>query len=85
MRSRPDQAAKAIAGRGFGALSRIRDAMVFPIVPPAVSELGNVSGFDFFLQARGGQTHEQLLAARNQVLGAGGAKPADRLDPAKRA
>ncbi len=75
MRTRPDQSAKAIAGRGFGALSRIRDAMVFPIVPPAVSQLGNVAGFDFFLQARGGQTHEQLLAARNQVLGAAAQSP----------
>ena len=65
-----DQSVQAIAGRAFGALSQIRDAMVFPIVPPAVTELGNVSGFDFYIQARGGQSHEELLAARNQVLGA---------------
>ncbi|MFN3613805.1 MAG: efflux RND transporter permease subunit [Rubrimonas sp.] len=68
-RGRPDQSAQAVAGRAWGALSGIRDALVFPIVPPAVIELGNVSGFDFFIQARGGQTHEQLLAARNQMLG----------------
>ncbi|MFC2967097.1 efflux RND transporter permease subunit [Acidimangrovimonas pyrenivorans] len=68
-RTRPDQNVKAIAGRAFGALSRIKDAMVFPIVPPAVISLGNVSGFDFYLQAQGGQSHEQLLAARNQLLG----------------
>ncbi|PZQ52497.1 MAG: hydrophobe/amphiphile efflux-1 family RND transporter [Rhodovulum sulfidophilum] len=68
---RPDaaQSAQAIAGRAFGALGQIRDAMVFPIVPPAVIELGNVSGFNFFLQARSGQTHEQLLGARNQLMG----------------
>src|SRR5690606_6855125 len=40
-----------------------------PIVPPAVTELGNASGFDFYVQARGGQSHEQLLEARNQMLG----------------
>ncbi|GAA0294971.1 efflux RND transporter permease subunit [Rhodovulum strictum] len=68
-RTRPDQSVQAIAGRAFGAFSQIQDAMVFPIVPPAVIELGNVSGFDFYLQARGGQTHEELLAARNQLLG----------------
>lgn len=34
-------------------------------------ELGNASGFDFYLQALGGQTHEQLLEARNQLLGMG--------------
>jgi len=63
------QSVQAIAGRGYGAVSQIRDAMVFPVVPPAVIALGNVSGFDFFLQGRGGQTHEQLLEARNQLLG----------------
>jgi HAE1 family hydrophobic/amphiphilic exporter-1/multidrug efflux pump len=71
-RPRPDQSVQAVAGRGFGALSRIQEALVFPIVPPAVIELGNVSGFDFFLQARGGQTHEELLEARDQLLGMAG-------------
>ncbi|SDE49929.1 hydrophobic/amphiphilic exporter-1, HAE1 family/multidrug efflux pump [Paracoccus isoporae] len=68
-RTDPAQSVQAIAGRAFGALSQIRDAMVFPVVPPAVIELGNASGFDFYLQARGGQSHEQLLEARNQFLG----------------
>ncbi|WBU56069.1 efflux RND transporter permease subunit [Paracoccus sediminicola] len=68
-RTDPAQSVQAIAGRAYGALSQIRDAMVFPVVPPAVIELGNVSGFDFYLQARGGQSHEQLLEARNQMLG----------------
>ncbi|MTH36416.1 efflux RND transporter permease subunit [Paracoccus limosus] len=71
-RPRPDQSVQAIAGRAFPAMMAIRDAMVFPIVPPSVIELGNVSGFDFYLQARGGQTHEQLLDARNQLLGMAG-------------
>lgn len=74
-RETPDKSVGALAGRGFAALSGIRDALVFPIVPPAVTELGNVSGFDFYLQARGGQTHEQLLAARNQLLGAATQSP----------
>lgn len=68
-RTTSEQSVNAIAGRAYGALSQIRDAMVFPIVPPAVIELGNASGFDFYLQARGGQSHEQLLEARNQMLG----------------
>ncbi|UXU74103.1 MULTISPECIES: efflux RND transporter permease subunit [unclassified Paracoccus (in: a-proteobacteria)] len=68
-RPSPAQSVQAIAGRAFPALMGIRDAMAFPIVPPSVIELGNVSGFDFYLQARGGQTHEQLLDARNQLLG----------------
>ncbi|MBC9245860.1 efflux RND transporter permease subunit [Paracoccus sp. 11-3] len=71
----PSQSVQAIAGRAFPALSGIRDAMVFPIVPPSVIELGNVSGFDFYLQARGGQSHEQLLDARNQLMGMASQSP----------
>ena len=69
-RTAPDQSVQALAGRAFGAFSGIRDAQVFPVVPPSVIELGNVSGFDFYLQARSGQSHEDLVAARNQLLGA---------------
>ncbi|KMK67777.1 efflux RND transporter permease subunit [Puniceibacterium sp. IMCC21224] len=74
-RETPNLSAQALAGRAFGAFSQIQDAMVFPIVPPSVIELGNVSGFDFFLQARAGQTHEQLLDARNQMLGMAAQSP----------
>jgi HAE1 family hydrophobic/amphiphilic exporter-1/multidrug efflux pump len=66
---------QALAGRAFGAFSQIKGAMVFPIVPPSVIELGNVSGFDFYIQARGGQSHEQLLEARNQMLGMAAQSP----------
>ncbi|ETX14023.1 multidrug transporter [Roseivivax halodurans JCM 10272] len=65
----PQDSAQAVAGRAFGAFSQITDAQVFPIVPPSVPELGNASGFDFYLQARNNQSHEALVEARNQVLG----------------
>ncbi len=68
-RTGPGQSVQAVAGGAYGPLSQIRDALVFPVVPPSVIELGNVSGFDFYLQARDGQTHEELLDARNQLLG----------------
>ncbi|WP_343501833.1 efflux RND transporter permease subunit [Alloyangia pacifica] len=74
-RPSPAQSVQAVAGRAFPAFMGIRDAQVFPIVPPAVIELGNVSGFDFYLQAQGGQTHEQLLTARNQLLGMASQSP----------
>jgi multidrug efflux pump len=74
-RPNPDQSVGAIAGRAFGAFSQIRDAMVFPIVPPAVIELGNVSGFDFYLQARAGQSQADLVNARNQMLGMAAQSP----------
>ncbi len=68
-RTDPALNVQALAGRSYMAFTQIRDALVFPVVPPSVIELGNASGFDFYLQARGGQNHEQLLEARNQMLG----------------
>ncbi|WP_460275292.1 efflux RND transporter permease subunit [Celeribacter sp. ULVN23_4] len=74
-RPSPAQSVQAIAGRAFPAFMGIKEAMAFPIVPPAVIELGNVSGFDFYLQAQAGQTHEQLLEARNMLLGMASQSP----------
>ena len=67
--------APAVAGRAMGAVSQIRNAMVFPIIPPAVPELGTSSGFDFQLQDVGGVGHEALVNARNMMLGMAGQDP----------
>ena len=64
-----EHTAQAIAGRAFGALSRIRDAFIFALSPPAIPELGTATGFNFRLQDRGGNGHDALVAARNQLLG----------------
>jgi multidrug efflux pump len=61
--------APAIAARSMGALASLRDAQVFSLVPPAVQELGQATGFDLQLENRGALSHEQFLAARNQLLG----------------
>jgi len=65
----PQDSADAIAGRAMGALMQIKDAIVFPINPPPIPELGNATGFTFRLQDRGGVGHGGLVAARNQILG----------------
>jgi multidrug efflux pump len=75
LRKRPDQSAQAIAGRAFMALSGIRDAQIFPIVPPSVPALGNASGFDMQLVDRGGEGHAALIKARNQLLGMAAQNP----------
>ncbi|MBA1181873.1 efflux RND transporter permease subunit [Pseudomonas psychrotolerans] len=74
---RPDakDGASAVAGRAMGYLSGIKDAIVYAIVPPAVLELGNATGFDFYLQDQGGIGHEALMAARNQLLGMAAQNP----------
>jgi HAE1 family hydrophobic/amphiphilic exporter-1/multidrug efflux pump len=61
--------AGAIVGRAMGAFHGFRDGMIFAVIPPAVQELGNATGFDFQLIDSGGIGHEKLLAARNQLLG----------------
>lgn len=63
------QSADAIAGKAFGAFSQIKDAIVFPLNPPPIPELGNATGFTFRLQDRAGLGHAALVQARNQILG----------------
>ena len=67
--------AQAVVARAFGALAQIRDAFIFPLSPPPIPELGRASGFAFRLQDRGGNGHEALLAARNQLLAAAARSP----------
>ena len=74
-RSRADQKAGAVAGRAMQALAKVRDASIFTMTPPAVSELGNASGFDLMLQDRGNLGHEALTQARNQLLGMAAKEP----------
>jgi len=69
-RDTPEQHVRAVARRAMGALGQIKDAFAFAFVPPAVTELGRAAGFAFHLQDRGGQGHDALVAARNQLLGA---------------
>ena len=69
-RSAATQKVGAISARAWQAFAKIRDASVFTFAPPAVSELGNASGFDLMLQDRGNLGHEALMKARNQLLAA---------------
>lgn len=62
--------AQAIAGRAMGYfMTQINEAQVFAIAPPAIQGMGTATGFDLQLQDAGNLGHEQLLAARNMLLG----------------
>jgi multidrug efflux pump len=74
-RTTPESQVSAMAGRAMGALSQIKDAMIFAFAPPPMPELGISAGFTFFLQDNTGHGHEALLAARNQLLGAAAQSP----------
>ncbi|AOW24078.1 multidrug efflux RND transporter permease subunit [Sphingomonas melonis TY] len=68
-RSGADNKAQAIVGRAMGAFSQYKDGLIFALVPPAVQELGNATGFDAQLVDTGGIGHEKLVQARNMMLG----------------
>jgi multidrug efflux pump len=74
-RRSPELKAQAVAGRAMQAFSKFRDGLAFAFAPPAVIELGLANGFDLQLQDRGGIGHEQLMAARNQLLGMAAQNP----------
>lgn len=68
-RRAPGDSAQAVAGKAMqNLLFGLPDAMVFTIVPPAISSLGNASGFDMRLEDRGGQGHDKLVEASQQLL-----------------
>ncbi|MEP9400600.1 efflux RND transporter permease subunit [Sphingomonas sp. VNH70] len=69
VREGPENKAQAIAGRAMGPFMGYKDALMFAVVPPAVQELGNATGFDLQLVDTGGIGHERLVAARNMMLG----------------
>ncbi|MEI6225864.1 MAG: efflux RND transporter permease subunit [Deltaproteobacteria bacterium] len=60
--------ADSVAARAQKAFASIKEANVFVFTPPAVTELGNATGFELQLQDRAGLGHDALMAARNQLL-----------------
>ncbi|WP_374525659.1 efflux RND transporter permease subunit [Sphingopyxis sp.] len=75
--SRPDKenSADAIADRTRKALSGLRDAQVFALVPGAVRGLGDTSGFTMEFQNRSGMSREEFAAARDRLLDMANANP----------
>ena len=70
-----DRTAQAVARRAFMSFMHIPDAQVFPLVPPAVPELGLATGFDVQMEDRANLGHEGLIQARNMLLGLAAQNP----------
>jgi multidrug efflux pump len=70
-----EHTAQSLVKRAFGGLMGIKDAFIFPVSPPPIPELGRANGFAFRLQDRGGNGHDALIAARNQILGMAAKSP----------
>lgn len=67
-RKGPEHSVQGVIARASGKFAAIKDAIIFPLNPPAINELGNSTGFDMQLQDLAGLGHEKFLAARNQLL-----------------
>ncbi|MFO1226945.1 efflux RND transporter permease subunit [Roseateles sp.] len=70
-----EHSAQALVARSIPALGKIRDAVIFPVSPPPIRDLGRANGFAFRLQDRGDHTRAELLAARGQLLAAAAKSP----------
>lgn len=69
-RHSPESQVGAIIQRGMALNMIVKDASyIMPLQLPAMPELGVSSGFNLQLKAASGQSHDQLLAARNTILG----------------
>jgi multidrug efflux pump len=75
-RKSSENSAFAISKRITSFAATIKDANVVSIVPPAIMEMGNATGFDFFLQDNGARGHTALLEARDQLMKLAAQEPA---------
>ncbi|NNB05537.1 efflux RND transporter permease subunit [Pseudomonas fragi] len=83
VRLKPFEARKSSENNAFAISKRItafaatiKDANVVSIVPPAIMEMGNATGFDLFLQDNGARGHTALLQARDQLMSLAAKEPA---------
>ncbi|MFK3971404.1 efflux RND transporter permease subunit [Pseudomonas sp. NPDC087358] len=67
-RKDPERSVFAVAKRAQARFASIKEGNVIAVVPPAILEMGNATGFDMFLQDNAGVGHTALMAARNQFL-----------------
>jgi len=66
---------QALTGRIMQRFAGYQDAIIVAFAPPAITELGNATGFNFQLLDRAGAGHEALMQARNQLLGMAAQSP----------
>ncbi len=70
-----DLHALTIVAKVAAATRGLPEAIVVPFNPPALPGFGSVSGFSMMLQARGGQSAEELAAVAGQFMAAAQQRP----------
>jgi multidrug efflux pump len=74
-RTDPDRSASAIIGRAMGHFITYKSANIYVLNPPSIPSLGTSSGFNAYLTDPNNLGHDQLLQARNQLLGMAAQSP----------
>ncbi|MFJ5161345.1 efflux RND transporter permease subunit [Pantoea sp. NPDC088449] len=67
-RTHRGQSVQDLANRVMAHFANYQNAKIFAMVPPAVMELGNATGFDLYLQDTGAHTHQQMMDAAHQLI-----------------
>ncbi|MGQ8817911.1 multidrug efflux RND transporter permease AcrD [Serratia sp. NA_13] len=75
LRTSGDNSSFDIIDRATKEFNQIIEARVIASSPPAITGLGNSSGFNMELEDHAGLGHDQLMAARNQLLQLAAANP----------
>ncbi|MBW9114806.1 multidrug efflux RND transporter permease subunit [Rhizobium cauense] len=70
-----DQSVFTLIERLRAEFSAVSTASVVPFNPPAIPGLGNTGGFDFRLQARGGQSQEELAEVMRGLITSANSTP----------
>lgn len=71
-----EHSAAAVAARAREALGSVRQALIIPLTPPSIPELGTGSGFGFRLQDRGGLGQKAMFEATQKLVALAGENPA---------
>lgn len=74
-RTAPGTDAATIVNKAMGHFLSDGQAMIYPILPPAIQGLGNASGFDFYLTDKTGLSHAEFVDMRNMILGMAAQNP----------
>ena len=74
-RSGKNDSAQSVVARANREFFPIKGAMIYALVPAAITELSMQSGFDFELEDLGGLGHKKLMEARDQLLRMAAADP----------
>ena len=67
-RTASGQSVQDLAARTMAHFASYKNAKIFAMVPPAVMELGNATGFDFYLQDTLNRGHQALINATRQFI-----------------